>query len=266
MRIKILLVIWFLIFFTGQGWAQGKAAVMTNANIIKLHKAGLNDDIILSRIDAASCKFDVLDDGLIALKKEGVSDRVIKAMLDKVQGNKTLVNQQGDTKTNKTPFSSRPSLPDPQTINAVYHYDRDASSIKPLEKINATQKAHKGGLGFGAMTYTCEVAGNNSTTRLNQADAVSFVVNTGGTPPDAFVLFKVEIKKQQRVATTSKITGTGSVKGAQGNIACNVKMLKTGIYEISPASKLDKGEYFFTTKQLDYTTMANMDVYAFGID
>ncbi len=56
------------------------------------------------------------------------------------------------------------------------------------------------------------------------------------------------------------------MKGAQRSSSCSFKMLKAGIYEITPPATLDKGEYFFTTKQLDFTTMANMDVYAFGID
>jgi hypothetical protein len=48
------------------------------------HK-GLGDDVIIARINASPTKFDLSDDDLAALKKAGVSDAVVAAMIQSTQ-------------------------------------------------------------------------------------------------------------------------------------------------------------------------------------
>lgn len=55
---------------------------LTNIEIVKLTKAKLMDDVIIAKIKASWCSFDLSTDGLIALKGAGVSDRVIQAMME----------------------------------------------------------------------------------------------------------------------------------------------------------------------------------------
>lgn len=55
---------------------------LTNVEIVKLTKAKLMDDVIIAKIKASWCSFDLSTDGLIALKEAGVSDRVIQAMME----------------------------------------------------------------------------------------------------------------------------------------------------------------------------------------
>jgi hypothetical protein len=54
---------------------------LNNDSVIKLVKAGLSDDLIVSTIDAQPGKYDTSTDGLIALKSAGVSDRVVSAIV-----------------------------------------------------------------------------------------------------------------------------------------------------------------------------------------
>jgi hypothetical protein len=54
---------------------------LNNDSIIKLVKAGLSDDLIVSTINAAPGGFDTSADGLIALKTAGVSDKVVSAIV-----------------------------------------------------------------------------------------------------------------------------------------------------------------------------------------
>ena len=63
--------------------ASTKSDALTNKNIIDLQKAGLGDEIILSKIARSKCAFDLSTDGLIDLKSKGVSADVIKAMMNK---------------------------------------------------------------------------------------------------------------------------------------------------------------------------------------
>jgi hypothetical protein len=54
---------------------------LNNDSVIKLVKAGLSDDLIMSTINASPGNFDVSADGLIALKSAGASDNVVSAVL-----------------------------------------------------------------------------------------------------------------------------------------------------------------------------------------
>jgi len=54
---------------------------LNNDSVIKLVKAGLSDDLIISTVNAQAGNYDVTPDGLIALKGAGVSDKVVAAIV-----------------------------------------------------------------------------------------------------------------------------------------------------------------------------------------
>jgi hypothetical protein len=56
---------------------------LNNDSIIKLVKAGLSEDLIVTTINAAPGTYDISADGLIALKTAGVSDKVVAAIVAK---------------------------------------------------------------------------------------------------------------------------------------------------------------------------------------
>lgn len=58
-----------------------RGEVLTNADVIALHKAGFGDDVVMAKIGASTPAFDVDSTDLVALKKAGVSEKVISAML-----------------------------------------------------------------------------------------------------------------------------------------------------------------------------------------
>ncbi len=55
---------------------------MDNQRVIELTKMGLDDEVIIARIKAGHPKFHLADEDLVALKKDGVSGKVVAAMLD----------------------------------------------------------------------------------------------------------------------------------------------------------------------------------------
>ena len=57
-------------------------ADLNNARVIEMSKMGLDDDIIIAKIKNAICKFQLTDADLVSLKKDGVSAKVVAAMLD----------------------------------------------------------------------------------------------------------------------------------------------------------------------------------------
>jgi hypothetical protein len=58
-------------------------AVLTNADILQMQKAGLSDEITLNTISSSPANFDVGPQDLIRLKEAGVSDKIINAMVQK---------------------------------------------------------------------------------------------------------------------------------------------------------------------------------------
>jgi len=56
------------------------AAVLRNADIIKLVKVGIDDGTVIAKIRGSKCRFDMSVDALLLLKKSGVSAAVLKAM------------------------------------------------------------------------------------------------------------------------------------------------------------------------------------------
>jgi hypothetical protein len=59
------------------------AQALNNDAILKLAKAGVSEDIIVSTINASPGAYDTSADGLIALKSAGLSDKVVAALVTK---------------------------------------------------------------------------------------------------------------------------------------------------------------------------------------
>ena len=60
-------------------------ALMSNDTVIRMHDAGLSDDLILQTITAQPGRYTTDADSLIALKKAGLSDAVIAGMANKAR-------------------------------------------------------------------------------------------------------------------------------------------------------------------------------------
>lgn len=57
---------------------------LTNASIEKMVKAGLGDDVVVSMIQSKPGQYDLTADTLVNLKGEGVSEKVLEAMIAKM--------------------------------------------------------------------------------------------------------------------------------------------------------------------------------------
>ncbi|MES1223215.1 MAG: hypothetical protein ABUT20_47415, partial [Bacteroidota bacterium] len=58
--------------------------VLNNKSIVELTKAGMSKKIILSKIENSACKFTTDTQALINLKKSGVEEDIIDAMVTKM--------------------------------------------------------------------------------------------------------------------------------------------------------------------------------------
>jgi hypothetical protein len=62
-----------------------KSAVMNNDSVLRMHQAGLADDLIVQTIVAQPGKYDTGPDDLIALKNAGLSNAILSAMTAKAR-------------------------------------------------------------------------------------------------------------------------------------------------------------------------------------
>ncbi|OJY98225.1 MAG: hypothetical protein BGP13_11310 [Sphingobacteriales bacterium 40-81] len=240
-----------------------KSDAFTNKSVIDLHKAGLGDEIILTKIAQSKCAFDLSTDGLIDLKSKGVSADVIKAMMNKSEsGTSNAVTNTATVKEPVKPNSSgKTGTPSPELMNHVYVYDKSNQSAKPLEKSVAGIRTKQGVFGGSAML---QVDGAKSAIQINQSESTSFVINTGGSTLPELTLYKLKSVKNKREVASMKVNSFSGVKTGEDVISLNISKLSEGIFEVTPAKKLEKGEYFFTGKPA--TGANSMDAYTFGIE
>ncbi|MGI9527542.1 MAG: hypothetical protein ACR2MS_10575 [Weeksellaceae bacterium] len=73
-----------------------------NESIIKLKKAGLSDEIIMSKVAAEDCEFDTSTDALLKLKENKLSDEIISLMIENNGKNEAVIEEGDDYLTMAT--------------------------------------------------------------------------------------------------------------------------------------------------------------------
>lgn len=75
--------------------AAAAGEVLTNGDVVKMVKAKLGEDIIISTVNSSASNFDTSVNGMVTLKEAGVSHAVIKAMRDAQAAANTASNDTG---------------------------------------------------------------------------------------------------------------------------------------------------------------------------
>ncbi len=234
-----------------------KTEILTNKNVIEISKAGLGNSVILSKINSSICKFDLSTSALIDLKKQGVAEDVINAMLNKSGNKATAQSEALPAAQPKKPASVPISL-----LNVVHYYDKGVPLS--LEKSLGNSRSKKLALGYGGSNLILEIGGASSPVRLDTEKANSFIINTGGSNQPDLVLYKLKVEKGKRLAIVGKLTPSGPRSG-EDMLPIEFSKAGDGMFTIKPGISLAKGEYFFTSKpNLNQSTSSN-DVYAFTV-
>jgi len=87
-RNRIVLVVLLLALFTGiaAGQATDNNTPLTNAAVVKLVRAGFKEKTIISIVWARPPAYDLSPDRMIELKRSGVGEKIILAMLSRQEG------------------------------------------------------------------------------------------------------------------------------------------------------------------------------------
>lgn len=117
---KTLFVVTFLIGCLAAAAQQA----MNNDAVIKMVKAGLSDDLIVTTINSQPGVFDTSTDGIIALKTAGVSDKVVAAMVSRAAAPAARTPLMAEAPPAASPGSVRPAGIDDV---GVYYQDKSGA-------------------------------------------------------------------------------------------------------------------------------------------
>lgn len=240
---------------------------LNNDSVVKLCKAGLSDDLIVSTINASPGTYDTSADALIALKTAGASDKVVSAI---------VVKASGGTPAAAPVQPAVAAAPNPDDPNApheagIYAYsDKAPAGQKMLMLEPSVYSAGKtGGVFTSAMTYgiakvkiKAVIRGAHSNARVtdpqsvfyfyfeNQGAGLSNASNSfwGGTStPNEYVILRFDVKGTTRETTTGKFNAFGASGGTDDKavVPFTYTKLRPGVYKVTLSAPLQSGEYGF---------------------
>lgn len=256
----------FSFFLTASLPTFAQEETMTNEEVISLAKAGLNNSIIIDKIRTSKTNFDVSTNSLITLKKAGVSDAVVAAMLEAKSGKSA--NGTGSAMSNSNGAAGGdPNDPMAKHSYGIYLFEeRDgARKMTQLAPNVSSQNRTGGGLtasvtpfGLGKIKTKANLPGTTANLQIKESrptfyfylDPSSGGLNTAsGVPsvPSEFVLIRFNVRSDNREVTIAKSNAWGGKGGLSDEyvVQFNAESMGNGIYKISPAIDLKKGEYAF---------------------
>lgn len=254
----------FLTFTVSLAYSQ---EVLTNATVVSLTDAHLGDDLIIDKIRSSSCTFDLSIDAILSLKKAGVADAVVQAMM------KVSTSANNVTATMATANPNNPRAPHDA---GIYNYDTKTMTMLQLEP-TVYSGTKTGGVFKSAMTYGIASAKMKATIR-NPHAGVRVAANsefyfyfeqasaglsnsagvgayfTGATSPNEFVLLRMDSKKNDREVVLASFNAYHMSTGTQAKDTVDFTTTKIapGVYKVVVPA-MAPGEYCFfygtTTEQ-----------------
>lgn len=269
--------------------------VMNNQTVIALTRAGLGEQVIIAKIRASTVQFDMSTDQMIELKRKGVSDNVISAMVEaagRAPTAETLVNDSPDP---KVPHSA-----------GIYMLDDSAGPAKMVRldpvRTNQTKtggflgSALTGGIakikittvlpGLAARIHTLSAhpkfyfffnqpgaanPGQYVPGQYPQYDPQQFMGGIGGMgsfakSPNEFSLVRFDVKKDHREASIGSFNVAGGAMGVQDKqrMQLTYNDVRPGVFEVTPAGDLPPGEYAFVSSGPAGMTMMS-SIYDFSV-
>lgn len=81
MRVVLTLILVGTLGLSLPGATSIAQEVLTNDSVIQMVKAGLPEAVVIAKIKSTATKFDLKTDSLVSLKKAGITDKVLEAMV-----------------------------------------------------------------------------------------------------------------------------------------------------------------------------------------
>jgi hypothetical protein len=282
-RASVLLSVCLLLVAATSAQAQ---APLTNEDILTMVQAGFGEETIIKAIETNEPAYDTSVQALVELKKVGVSEKIITAMLEagaKKKGKARLEANPVGTPTT-SPGSATAESRDvwPAELAAMprevgLYYERNGEFIwlygKPIVATNTGGFLKRSlTMGVSKVRSKGQLPGKRAQLQVFERQPAFYAYMPEGQTPEGFVIVKMETKGNRRVFQV------GSSGGLSGGISrgLNVKKvyqieierIASRLYRVTPLRELKHGEYGFLGT-FTYTTAglagAGEKIYDFGI-
>lgn len=226
---------------------NSSAEVLTNDKVIAMTKAGLGPGIIVGKIRASTTKFNTSTDELMRLKREGVADTVIEAMLSPSRGLSTITAAPaaGNPNVNATP-TSYPLPPD----KGAYLWDGKEMHLLYQSTVPSMgQNFWRSMTPFVKKKFELQLIGAHAKAQFDNSQPTLLVSGLQEVIPGipAYRLLYVKsggMMKDRRIVGTYDVGGFfGSVRMVDNEIECEVKKVAEMVYAVTPLKPLADGEY-----------------------
>ena len=260
---------------------QGSVKVQ---DVVAMKQAGLSDDIVIAKIRQHNTPSDLSTDDLIGLKKEKVSDAVIRALIDP-QGQPSVSPTPATTPviasilninpSGATPGAGQAAVGDPNDPltphdSGIYLYTRDHDGNPKMVMLEraAYQGAKTGGVFTSAMTYgiakmktKAVIPGRSAGLRVRDSKPTFYFyfddkaaglgrgnfLASDVSNPSQFALLRLSVEKRDRTTEIGEFSMWGGSTGSseKSMVAFKSERVAPGLYKIEVASDLKAGEYCF---------------------
>lgn len=215
--------------------SQKEEAPLANADVVKLSKLGLGDQIVIAKIkQAPKTAFDLSTDGLVQLKSSGVSAGVIAAMLEKATPQPAP--QSAPTNSNATP--------DATNYDIRLLVEKDEVAL-PLNRGDLTTT------GFWPVVMVfLDYRGLHARTRTTSTRPV-VVIRTEHDPTNYYYLAKLDVNSKEKNNRSLKIdldedsfsSTARIIPAGRWHVEFSVSEVRTGVWHVTPNRDLKPGEY-----------------------
>jgi hypothetical protein len=272
---------------------------LNNDAIIKLVKAGMSDDLIITTINAQPGAFDVSTDGLIALKTGGASDKVVSAIVLKASAAPPPAPAAPAPPPAALapapvapapppappvapappappvapvpptpPVADVPALPPGIDIVGVY-YQEQGGAWKPILPDIVTAKYGGFGMGIhdmGARSTNGHVAAVRAQTATAPPITLAVYLPEGRTIAE-YRLLRFQIKSNERVfPITSSAATKDNDELDKYAVAFSSEKIAPRVYKIVLSASLGKGEYgMLSPKPRDASEGSNWKIYCVSV-
>jgi len=219
--------------------APAAPQAMDNASIIRLSTSGLSEELIVQTIGATPGHYDTTTDGIIAMKKAGITDKEIGAMLTK------NANPNGPAPV--PVIASGPTLPPGVDEVGVYYKDKNGAWVEfQPEIVN-----YKSGGVLKSIATDGIVKGDKNghvpgkTAALSVSHPVDILIYTPeGTAYNEYQLLKLRQNSNNREFRSETGGVFHSSSGAERDrLDFTATKIGPRLYEFSLAPELKTGEY-----------------------
>lgn len=242
--------------------------VLNNDSVIKLVKAGLSDDLIVSTIIASAGNYDSSAEGIIALKTAGASDKVVAAIVAKANAPAPVA---APLVVPPAPVAAVPAAPaaaesdDPKGPHDPGIYIYVGRKMIHLGSTAYTVRNDQSWLLSGPLAPQKFVAVVDSPSAIVQisdhsAEFYFYAAGVGNPSPNDFVLVRLETKSNNRETPIRKDMHR------KDNIALTATKISSATYKVALDAPLQTGEYgFISAAPAPFNRKSELILFDFGV-